>query len=81
MPHVAVRCVPNPQTLRAGLADLVAGGVEDMLLIAGDAPRPMGEFSGTLDILASGILQESGISRIAIAGHPEGHNAVASASR
>jgi methylenetetrahydrofolate reductase (NADPH) len=80
MPHIAVRRVPNPQTLRAGLADLVAGGVEDILLIAGDAPRPMGEFSGTLDILASRILQESGISRIAIAGHPEGHSAVASAS-
>ncbi len=79
-PHIAVRRVPNPQTLRAGLTDLVAGGVEDILLIAGDAPRPMGEFSGTLDILASRILQESGISRVAIAGHPEGHSAVASAS-
>ena len=78
-PHIAVRRVPNPQTLRAGLAELAAGGVEDILLIAGDAPRPIGEFSGTLDILESRILEESGIVRIGIAGHPEGHSTVASA--
>ncbi len=77
-PHIAVRRVPNPQTLRAGLAELVTGGVADILLIAGDAPRPIGEFSGTLDILESQILEESGIARIGIAGHPEGHSAVAS---
>jgi methylenetetrahydrofolate reductase (NADPH) len=78
-PHIAVRRVPNSQTLRAALAELRAGGVEDILLIAGDAPRPIGEFSGTLDVLESRILEESGIARIGIAGHPEGHSAVASA--
>lgn len=76
-PHVAVRRVPDAQTLRDALAELRAGGVEDILLIAGDAARPIGEFSGTLDVLDSGILEKSGIARIGVAGHPEGHNAVA----
>ena len=78
-PHIAVRRVPNAETLRAALAELRAGGVEDILLIAGDAPRPIGEFSGTLAVLESRILEESGITRIGVAGHPEGHSAVASA--
>jgi methylenetetrahydrofolate reductase (NADPH) len=78
-PHIAVRRVASSQVLRAALAELRAGGVEDMLLIAGDAPRPIGEFSGTLEVLESGILEESGITRIGVAGHPEGHSAVASA--
>jgi methylenetetrahydrofolate reductase (NADPH) len=78
-PHIAVRRVPNSQMLRDALAELRAGGVEDILLIAGDAPRPIGDFSGTLDVIESGILEESGITRIGIAGHPEGHSAVASA--
>jgi methylenetetrahydrofolate reductase (NADPH) len=78
-PHIAVRRVANLQVLRAALAELRAGGVEDILLIAGDAPRPIGEFSGTLDVLESRILEESGITRIGIAGHPEGHSAVAPA--
>jgi len=79
-PHIAVRRVPNAQTLRAALAELRAGGVEHILLIAGDAPQPIGEFSRTLDVLESRILEESGITRIGIAGHPAGHNAVASAA-
>ncbi len=78
-PHIAVRRVPNADTLRAALAELRAGGVLDILLIAGDAQRPIGEFSGTLDVLESRILLESGITRIGIAGHPEGHSAVGAA--
>jgi methylenetetrahydrofolate reductase (NADPH) len=75
-PHIAVRRVADSRTLRSGLAQLRAGGVEEILLIAGDAPRPVGEFSGTLDVLASQVVEESGIARVGVAGHPEGHNAV-----
>jgi methylenetetrahydrofolate reductase (NADPH) len=78
-PHIAVRRVANSQTLRAALGELRSGGVERILLIAGDAPRPVGELSGTLDVLRSDILEESGIRQIGIAGHPEGHNAVPTA--
>lgn len=78
-PHIAVRRVPDSQTLRAALQELRAGGVEHILLIAGDAPRPVGEFSCTADVLQSKILEESGISQIGIAGHPEGHSAVPTA--
>jgi methylenetetrahydrofolate reductase (NADPH) len=78
-PHIAVRRVSDAHALSAGLMELRAGGVRNILLIAGDAPRPIGEFSGTLDVLESRILQESGITRIGVAGHPEGHNAVADA--
>jgi methylenetetrahydrofolate reductase (NADPH) len=79
-PHIAVRRVPNARTLRAALAELRTGGVEHILLIAGDAQHPLGEFSSTLDVLESGIVQESGMIHIGIAGHPEGHSAVDSAS-
>jgi methylenetetrahydrofolate reductase (NADPH) len=78
-PHIAVRRVASAQALRAALAQLRTGGVEHILLIAGDAPRPIGEFSGTLDVIESGILEESGITTVAVAGHPEGHNAVSAA--
>jgi methylenetetrahydrofolate reductase (NADPH) len=75
-PHIAVRRVQDARTLRAALAELRAGGVDRILLIAGDAPQPVGEFSSTLDVLESGIVQESGITHIGVAGHPEGHSAV-----
>jgi methylenetetrahydrofolate reductase (NADPH) len=77
-PHIAVRRVPDARTLRAALEELRAAGVEQILLIAGDAPRPMGELANTLAILESPLLAECGITRVGIAGHPEGHNAVSS---
>jgi|SRR5665213_647409 len=77
-PHIAARRISNAMTLRAGLDELRAGGIEHILLVAGDAPQPLGEFTSTLDILESGILERSGITRIGIAGHPEGHGAVSS---
>jgi methylenetetrahydrofolate reductase (NADPH) len=79
-PHIAARRVPDAQALRAALGELRGGEVRNILLIAGDAPRPIGEFSSTLDVLASGILEESGMTGIGVAGHPEGHNAVSAAT-
>jgi methylenetetrahydrofolate reductase (NADPH) len=76
-PHIAVRKIPDVRTLRAALGSLQTAGVEQILLIAGDAPRPLGEFSSTQDVLRTRLLEDSGITRIGVAGHPEGHNTVA----
>lgn len=73
VPHLAARAVPDRATLRAMLADLAAIGVTDMLLIAGSQGTPVGEFHETAQILESGYLEEAGIRRVGIAGHPEGH--------
>lgn len=75
-PHIIARRINYPQTLRTTLAELRAGGVEQILLVAGDEARISGEFGSTLDILDSGILEQSGMSRIGVAGHPEGRRAV-----
>jgi len=75
-PHIVARRIPNAQTLRLALAELRAGNVEQILLVAGDVDQPAGEFSNTLDILESGILERSGITRIGVAGHPEGNKSV-----
>ncbi len=75
-PHIVARRIPNAQTLRLALAELRSGGVEQILLVAGDVDQPAGEFTSTLEILESGILERSGITRIGVAGHPEGNKAV-----
>ncbi len=75
-PHIVARRISNALSLRRALAQLRAGGVEQILLIAGDAPQPTGEFYTALDVLECGALQEAGIARIGVAGHPEGHKAV-----
>ena len=75
-PHIAARRIADARTLARGLDELRSGGIERILLIAGDAARPIGEFADTLDILRSGVLEGSGIARIGVAGHPEGHKEV-----
>src|SRR5258707_777793 len=65
-----------PHTLRTALAELRTGGVEQLLLVAGDGARVAGEFANTLDVLNSGILEESGIARVDVAGYPEGQKSV-----
>lgn len=76
VPHLAARYVPDRAVLARMLADLTAIGVTDLLLVAGST-EPVGEFHETAQILATGLLEEAGIRRVGLAGHPEGHPDVA----
>jgi methylenetetrahydrofolate reductase (NADPH) len=75
-PHIVARRLPSGRALQEGLSKLTDGGVEQVLLVAGDLERPLGEFTSTLDIIDSGALEASGIKRAGVAGHPEGHKSI-----
>jgi methylenetetrahydrofolate reductase (NADH) len=74
VPHIAAREIPS----REGLNDFVArlrseADVRRVLLIAGDVIAAKGPFKSSRDVAATGLLQAHGITRVSIAGHPEGH--------
>jgi methylenetetrahydrofolate reductase (NADPH) len=75
-PHIVARRIASEQSLRTALGALKRGGVEQILLVAGDRQQPVGEFSSTLQILDSGATVDAGIGSIGVAGHPEGHQAI-----
>jgi methylenetetrahydrofolate reductase (NADPH) len=75
-PHIVARRITYPENLRAALAELTAGGVGQVLLVAGDAAHAAGEFDSALDVLASGILEKSAIGSIGVAGYPEGQRGI-----
>ena len=75
-PHLVARRLPSEKTLRDALARLREHGIEQALLVAGDLDPPRGPFRSTLEVMASGALQEAGLKRIGVAGHPEGHPSV-----
>ena len=75
-PHLVARRINYPETLRTVLAELVSHGVEQVLLVAGDTEHPAGEYESTLDMLASGLIEKSGIRRIGVAGYPEGQRGI-----
>lgn len=73
VPHVAARSIPSRRFLEAGLQRLRdEAGVTQVLLIAGAVDTPLGEFSDTMQVLETGLLDKYGVSRIGVAGHPEG---------
>jgi methylenetetrahydrofolate reductase (NADPH) len=76
-PHVIARRVADANRLRERLRTLAAGGVQQLLLVAGDIAIPNGAFTSTLELLESGVVHDAGIQRVGVAGHPEGHPAVA----
>jgi methylenetetrahydrofolate reductase (NADPH) len=76
-PHVIARRVVDAQRLRDRLRVLASGGVQQVLLVAGDIAISNPAFTSTLELLESGVVQDAGIRRVGVAGHPEGHPAVA----
>jgi len=74
VPHVSARRILNGDEFRAFLKEAVAKhGVHRVLLLGGDEPKPKGPFADSLEILESGLLADSGIREIGVAGYPEGH--------
>ena len=74
VPHVSARRIPNADEFRAFLREAVAKhGVHRVLLLGGDEPKAKGPFNDSLQILESGLLADSGIREIGVAGYPEGH--------
>ena len=52
-------------------------GVKQVLVVAGDNSDPAGEYTSGLQMLESGLLEQYGIRKVGVAGHPEGHREVA----
>ena len=72
--HIAARRLKSEADLDAFIKRLTEeAGLDDVLVIAGEADRQMGPYSSSIDVLRSGILDKYGIKRIGIAGHPEGN--------
>ena len=71
-PHLVARRIPSENALIDALAQLRSAGVDQALLVAGDCESAFGPFTDTLDLIESGLLNEAGLARLGVAGHPEG---------
>jgi methylenetetrahydrofolate reductase (NADPH) len=78
VPHVVARHLAS-FTQASDFLARVAGeaGVEQILLLGGDAARPIGPFASALDVLATGVVERHAIRSVAFAGYPEGHPQIA----
>jgi methylenetetrahydrofolate reductase (NADPH) len=72
-PHLAARSIPT----RAAFEDFLKrlrgeAAVTHVLVLAGALDEPLGDFENSMQLLETGLLDKHGITRIGVAGHPEG---------
>ncbi|MHA1548119.1 MAG: methylenetetrahydrofolate reductase [Alphaproteobacteria bacterium] len=73
MPHIPARFIKDRETLADWIARYQGeAGVDQALLIAGDAARPRGEFHSSMQLMETGLFDAAGFTRLHVAGHPEG---------
>jgi len=73
VPHIPARFVRDLADLKSRIAALAGAGVTEMLALGGGAPQPIGQYDAAIQILETGVFEANGITRIGIAGHPEGN--------
>lgn len=72
IPHLAARQITDEAELQRILDDLASSGVQELFVIAGDAPHPAGDFEGSLQLLEA--MGTNGRSfEIGVGAYPEGH--------
>ncbi len=74
MPHFPARLIADRATLEDWIARYQGeAGVTSALVLAGGLARPQGDFSDSMQLLATGAFEAAGFNRIHVAGHPEGN--------
>lgn len=74
MPHFPARIIKD----RATLANWIAmyqgeADIKQALLLAGGVATPHGDFSDSMQLMETGLFDETGFERLHVAGHPEGN--------
>ena len=72
VPHIAARGIESLAALEALITRYREAHVTEVLLIAGGYKQPIGDFSSSIDVLETGLLENLGIKKVGVAGHPEG---------
>jgi methylenetetrahydrofolate reductase (NADPH) len=74
VPHVGARHLESAAQLEYFAESLVSEALVDrILVIGGDRAKPAGPYDSTLAVLQTGIFQNLGVNRVAVAGFPEGN--------
>ena len=72
-PHFAARSIPGRAAFEENLKRLQGEvGVEEVVVLAGGVTQPLGDYEDSMQLLETGLFDAHGITRIGVAGHPEG---------
>jgi methylenetetrahydrofolate reductase (NADPH) len=73
VPHVPARFVKDRDDLAKRLGAFGGAGATRALVLGGGAPQPIGRYDAAIQLLETGLFQANGLTKLGIAGHPEGN--------
>ena len=74
VPHVGARHLESAAQLEQFAARLAGeAGVDRVLIVGGDRSTPAGPYDSSLAVMQTEVFQKAGITRMAVAGFPEGN--------
>jgi methylenetetrahydrofolate reductase (NADPH) len=73
VPHIPAKQVPDHVWLDRTVRRLVDAGVDNVLILGGDASPPRGPFTSAIEVLRSPVMQSIPFAQTGVAGYPEGH--------
>lgn len=77
IPHLAARQVRDEAHLAHLVERLDCAGVDEVFVVGGDAPEPVGAFASGLELLEAAAASGWRPARIGVPGYPEGHGLIA----
>jgi methylenetetrahydrofolate reductase (NADPH) len=81
VPHVGARHLESAAQLQQFAARLAGeAGVDRILIIGGDRAQSAGPYDSSLAVMQTGVFQRAGITRMAVAGFPEGNPNISGAA-
>jgi len=80
VPHVGARHIESASQLQQFADRLADAGVNRILVIGGDRAKPAGPYDSSLAVMQTGAFQKAGITRMAVAGFPEGNPNISEAA-
>lgn len=73
VPHMAARRMADLADVQFRLKGFIeTAKVDEFLMVAGSPDKQVGPFPSSLAVLRTGVLQDHGVKKIVVAGHPEG---------
>ncbi len=73
VPHLSARMVRDEAHLREVVARLAGCGVDEVFVVAGDRPQPVGDYADALSLLEAMAAAGHAFREVGIAGYPESH--------
>ena len=76
VPHLAARQVEDREHVARLAAWIRRCGLREVIVIAGDAPRPAGSYVDAISFLRDLFEHDTGLERVGVGAYPDGHPAI-----